>query len=238
MGDAAGAPLLGHLDAPFFAQMDRRDADFDLPLNATLLKAVAEACAHAALHIAGQTGTQIPQRAVFDLVAWTGSHAGKLDAALDGMGSSLANAPVIPAISVDSARWASLSKVSVWPAGAFSLMKAVEVAKRTGARLVSAELDGERLDRLGTMARRKYRYLSPPASASPSGPSVSHDPSPTGNAAPRTWTRFYEDLNRVFGAAGEKLDALGGKTIFLDRSKKLRPAGRARCRVERPCLRA
>ena len=31
MGDAAASPLLGHLDAPFFAHIDRRDADFDCP---------------------------------------------------------------------------------------------------------------------------------------------------------------------------------------------------------------
>ena len=54
MGDAAVAPLLGHVDAPFFAEIDRRNADFDLPLNATLMEAAAETCAHAALHIAGQ----------------------------------------------------------------------------------------------------------------------------------------------------------------------------------------
>ena len=225
MGDAAGAPLLGHLDAPFFAQMDRRDADFDLPLNATLLKAAAEACAHAALHIAGQTGTQIPQRAVFDLVAWTGSHAGKLDAALDGMGSSLANALVIPTISVDGVRWASLSEVRVWPEGAFSLMKAVEVAKRTGARFVSAELDGGRLDRLSAMARRKYRHLPPSGQRLAEWSERFARSLADRSAAPRTWTRFYEDLSRVFDAAGEKLDALAGKTIFLDQSKKLRSAG-------------
>ena len=75
MGYAAGAPLLGHLDAPFFAEIDRRDADFDLPLNATLLNAAAEACAHAALHLVLEPGAQLPQRAVFDLVAWTGEHA-------------------------------------------------------------------------------------------------------------------------------------------------------------------
>ena len=45
------------------------------------------------------------------------------------------------------------------------------------------------------------------------------------NAAARTWSRFYEDLNRVFGSPGMKLDALAGSTVLLDRSKKLRPAG-------------
>ena len=225
MGDAADAPLLGHLDAPFFAAIDRRDADFDLPLNATLMKAAAEACAQAALYVAGQAGSQTPQRTVFDLVAWTGGHAGLLDAALDGMGSSLGDAPVVPTIAVDGARWAGLSGVSLWPAGVFSLMKAAEVARRTAARLVSTELDGGRLDRLRAMASRRYLQLSPSGRRLAEWSERFASSLADRNAAARTWTRFYEDLNRVFGAAGEKLDALAGKTIILDRSKKLRPAG-------------
>ena len=226
MGNAAVAPPLGHLDAPFFAEIDRRNADFDLPLNATLLKAAAEACAHAALHLAGQPGTQIPQRAVFDLVAWTDRHVGKMDAALDGMGSSLRNAPIVPTIvALDGARWASLSAVSVWPAGTFSLMKALEVSRRTGARLVSAELDRRRLDRLEVMAKRQYLDLPPSAPRLAEWSERFARSLADQNAAARTWTRFYDDLKRVFDAAGEKLDALAGKAIFLDRSKKLRPAG-------------
>ena len=226
MGDAAGAPLLGHLDAPFFAEIDRRDADFDLPLNATLLKAAAEACAHAALHLAGQPGTQIPQRAVFDLVAWTGRHAGKLDAALDGMGRSLRDAPIVPTIvAVDGARWTSLSAARVWPAGTFSLMKGLEVSRRTGARLVSAGIDGPRLNRLEAMAQRQHLDVSPSAPRLAEWSARFARSLADQNAAARTWSRFYEDLNRVFDAAGEKLDAFAGKAIFLDRSKKLRPAG-------------
>ena len=225
MGDAAVAPLLGHLDAPFFAGIDRRDADFDLPLNATLLKATAEACARAALYLAGQTGTQISQRTVFDLVAWTGNHSSKLDAALHGMGSSPRDAPVVPTIKVDGVRWASLSEVSLWPAGVFSLMKTVEVAKRTGARLVSTELDDRRLDRLRAMARRRYLDLSPSAALLAKWSESLARSLAYRNAAARTWSRFYDDLNRVFDAAGEELDALTGKTIFLDRSKKLRRSG-------------
>ena len=225
MGDAAVAPLLGHLDAPFFAEIDRRNADFDLPLNTTLMEAAAEACAHAALYIAGQARTQIPQRAVFDLVAWTGRHAAKLDAALDGMGSSLAGAPVVPVIVVNSIRWASLSGVSVWPAGRFSLMKAAAVAKRTGAWLVAPELDGRRLDHLQAMAKRQDLPLSPSGERLAEWSERFAQSLVAQNAAARTWIRFYEDLNRVFDAAGEKLDALAGRAIFLDRSKRLRRAG-------------
>ena len=226
LGDTAEAPLLGHLDAPFFTEIDRRDADFDLPLNATLLKAAAEVCAHAALHLARQPAAQIPRRAVFDLVAWTGRHAGKLDASLDGTGSSRRDAPIVPMVAaVAGVRWTSLSAASVWPAGTFSLMKGLEVSKRTGARLVSAELDRPRLARLRAMAQRQHLDLSPSARRLAEWSECFARTLADQNAAPRTWTRFYEDVKRVFDAAGEKLDRLAGKAIFLDRSKKLRPAG-------------
>ena len=122
-------------------------------------------------------------------------------------------------------RWASLTETKLWPEGAFSLMKAPEIAKRTGARLVSPEIDGERLHRLETMAGRKYLDLAPSgrllAEWSERFARSLADP----QAAPRTWSRFYEDLNRVFDAADEDLKALAGKAIILDRSRKLRRAG-------------
>ena len=227
MGDAAVVPLLGHLDAPFFAEIDRRNVDINLPLNATLMRAAAETCVHAALHVAGHTDPQIPRRTVFDLVAWTGEHTGELDAALQGIGRSLRDAPIVPTIAaVDgSCRWASLAAISIWPAGPFSLMKASSVSKRTGARLVSAELDDRRVDRLRTMAQRLYLDLSP------SDPHLAEWSERFArslvdqNATARTWTRFYNDLHLVFDAAGKELKALAGKTIFIDRLKKLRPAG-------------
>ena len=141
------------------------------------------------------------------------------------MGTSLADAPVVPAIPIDGAGWASLSAVRVWPRGAFSLMKAAEVARRTGARLVSVELDDDRRARLEEVARRNLLWLQP------SGPNLADWSERFArslaekNAAARTWSRFYQDLSRVFGAAGVKLDALAGRVVILDRAKKLRPAG-------------
>ena len=225
MGDAANAPLLGHLDAPFFASIDRRDADFDLPLNATLMEAAAEACAHTALYIAGQASSSIPQRTVFDLVAWTGEHADKMDAALEDMGNPLEDAPIIPTIALGGVPWASLSEVYVWPEGTFSLMKAAEVVKRTGARLVSAHLDEGRLHRLEALAERHWLCLSPSGQQLAEWFECIAHSLVDRNAAARTWSRFYEDLIRVFGAAGEKLDALTNRAILLDRLQKLRPAG-------------
>ena len=225
MGEEAVSPLHGHLDAPFFAGIDRRDADFDLPLNVTLMNAAAEACAYAALHIAGKEATDIPQRAVFDLVAWIGKHAGKLETAFDATGTSLPNAPVVPVIALPQTRWATLSAVRVWPAVSLSLMKPRAVARRTAARLASPQLDTARLDRLAAMAKRNYQRLPP------SGPFLAQLSEKfarslaDANAAPRTWSCFYEDLTRLFGATGHELAALAGKAVMLDRSGNLRPAG-------------
>ncbi|MCY3841119.1 MAG: DUF3883 domain-containing protein [Gammaproteobacteria bacterium] len=226
MGEAAEAPLLGHLDAPFFAAIDRRNADFDLPLNAVLIEAAAEACAHAALHIVGQADTPIPQRTVFDLVAWTDDHAEVLDSAFEDVETSLEDAPVVPTIPVDDVRWSSLTEAWAWPAESYSLMKAAQVAKRAKARLVSTDIKGDRLQRLEAMAERNYVDLSPSGKRLAQWSARFAQSLADRKVAARTWSWFYEDLHRVFGAAGEKLDALAGKEIMLDRSKKLRRAGK------------
>lgn len=225
MGDLADTPLLGHLDAPFFAHIDRRNADFELPLNKTLMTAAAEACAHAALYLAAQSVIKVPERAVFDLVAWTGEHGGKLDSALDQMGSSLSDASIVPVIPVDGVCWASLTEAKLWPEGEFSLMKAPEVAKRTRARLVSSEINGERLNRLNSMAIRNHLVLAPTSWLLADWSERFAYSLVDRKAAPRTWSRFYEDLIRVFNVTGKNLSVLTGKAIMFDRSKKLRPAG-------------
>ena len=225
MGDKAAAPLLGHLDAPFFAHIDRRNADFDLPLNATLMAAAAEACASTALHLAEQADPPVPKRAVFDLIAWTGEHARRLDQALADADSSLQHAPVVPSIPVNDAGWTSLLEVFAWPDGAFSLMKATAVARRTGARLVSSDLDSRRLARLKAMADREYLPLSPSGDCLADWAERFAASLAERNAAAITWRRFYDDLNRLFDAAGEMLGSLAGRNIILDRGRRLRPAG-------------
>ena len=161
MAEAVDAPLIGYLDAPFFTDIDRRDADLDLPLNETLMDAAAEASAAAALTIVENELPVTPQ-AVFDLFAWTGRHCDKLDNALTEMGSALDQAPVIPVMG-DRGRdeKASLSQVSIWPEGKFSVLKDRDVARHVGARLVSNQLDARRVERLREIADREHLSLEP-----------------------------------------------------------------------------
>ena len=227
MGEEAASPLLGYLDAPFFADINRRNADLELPLNKTLIEAAAEACAAAALSIVA-CNPPIPQKAVFDLIAWTGEHAEKLDDALDKAGSSLREAPVIPVIAIEGKQgWACLSEISIWPKGTFSILKPKAVAKQVGASLVSSsELDSARLDRLKELAKRIDLWA-----LSPSGPELAEWSEAFARSlldrkvAPRIWSQFYEDLSRIFHATDENLEELSGKAILYDRRGKLCQAG-------------
>jgi len=225
MGEGASTPLMGYLDAPFFSHIDRRSVDLELPLNETLMEAAAEACTASALAIIEQE-LSVPSHAVFDLIAWTGEEAEKLDEALKDMGISLREAPVIPAIPVDGQdAWSSLSEISLWPAGQYSVLKARHVARHIGARLVSSDLDEPRIQRLKQLAARTFQPLSPGAQRLARWAEAFAQTLVERKVSPRTWSRYYEDINRLFDAAGANLDALAGKTILLDRSKKLRPAG-------------
>ena len=89
-------------------------------------------------------------------------------------------------------------------------MKAAEVAKRAGARLVSAELDGRRLHRLRDMATRRYLNLSSSAPRLAEWSDRFARSLADRNAAARTWTRFYEDLNRVFDGDWREARRFGG----------------------------
>jgi hypothetical protein len=208
MGKEVDAPLIGYLDAPFFADIDRRDAALDLPLNETLMEAAAEASAAAALSIV-KHGLPVTPQAVFDLFAWTGEHASKLDNALIKFESALLDAPVIPIISErGSKKWANLSQVSIWPEGSFAVLKDRDVATHVGARLVSNDLDTRRIERLREVARRTYKNLTPSSGQLADWSEAFARSLLNRKSATRTWSRFYNDLPRVFEASGAELGLL------------------------------
>ena len=200
MGEEAGTPMIGYLDAPFFTDINRRNADLDLPLNETLMEAAAEACAAAALSIV-ENDLPVSPQAVFDLFAWTGEHAGKLDNALKQIDSSLREASVIPVVAERGKKeWASLSEVSIWPEGKYAVLKDKDVARHVGARLVSRELDAKRIERLREVARRTFRSLTPSSGQLANWSEAFARSLLSRKAAARTWSSFYNDLTLVHGS--------------------------------------
>ena len=122
-------------------------------------EAVAETCLSGAL-TAVQERLDVPGRSVFDLLAWTGNAARKLDAAVKAAGLALKGLCLIPIIPTeDGEKWSTIHEVTIWPDANFSLLKPREVVKRVGVHLTSIELDSDRLSRLREMAGRCFgRY--------------------------------------------------------------------------------
>lgn len=231
MGSEAGSPLLGHIDAPFFADIDRRNTELNLPLNSRLMDAVAEACVSGALAIVREQ-LDVPGRSVFDLVAWTGISARQLDAAVTAAGLALSDLGAIPIIPTERGeKWSTLNDVTIWPDAQFALLKPREVVKHVGVHVTSPDLDSKRRERLREMAgrcfgRNGWAYTRLPSpneipewSATYAKTLVDRD------AKPATWAKFYKDLVALCEASEVDLECLDGTEVLIDRSGKLRPAG-------------
>jgi len=159
-----------------------------------LIEAAAEACVVSALSII-ERKLSVPAQAVFDLIAWTGIEAAKLDHALVGAGSTIRGAKIIPAIRVEGADvWSSVSEISVWPEGQFSVLKASEVARYVCVDLVSSVLDQGRLGRLEQIAARVYLTLKPSQDQFAEWTEGFSRSLLERKVAPRTWSRFYDDV--------------------------------------------
>ena len=225
MGETAIAPLLGYLDAPFFADIDRRRADLELPLNAMLISAAAEACVAAAFSIIEQ-GLAVPAHAVLDFIAWTGDQAPKLDAALQAVGSYWRDARLIPAIPSRGDRaWSSLAEIRIWPKGRYGVLTAAEAARCIGTALLSPDLEEDRVDRLRKIATRIYISLQPTGEQLAAWSGAVAQSLLARKANPRTWSRFYDDLITLF--TGADLSLLKNRRVFLDQTGKLRSPGEA-----------
>lgn len=231
MAAEAGSPLLGHIDAPFFADIDRRNIELDLPLNNILMEAVAETCLSGALAVVNEQ-IDVPGRSVFDLIAWTGSAARKLDNAVQAADLQLEDLSLVPIIPTnDGESWSTINEVTIWPEVNFALLKPREIVKHVGAHLTSSELESQRLERLREMAGRclgrygwQYSRLPSPDEI-PDWAEIYARSLIERAAKPLTWAKFYKDLVALCEASGVKLDCLDGTEVLLDRAGKLRSAG-------------
>lgn len=221
MGEGSQAPLAGHIDAPFFADIDRRTAKLNLPLNDMLMDAAAEACAAAAKAIA-ELRLPVPGRSVFDLVVWESASATKIERGFQRRGHGLRRSAVLPVVSEEDPRWASLSDVVRWPDGQFRAFGPKQVASWGGAALIPPDFGAERLVRLEALAMSLlYRNLAPRKEQLAVWAEAVAKASVVGRLRPSGWAEFYEELRRIFAAIGADVKSLAGRQILLDRSGKL-----------------
>ena len=159
MGESAASPFAGYLDAPFFTEIDRRNADLKLPLNKLMIDVAAETCAAASIFIV-DNNLHISPKTTFDLFAWT-QDLDILDSAFTKLGSALINAAVIPTIMTNAGKnWTSISKAKIWPKEKFAVITDQAVAKNCGVNFVAQELGEIRIGRLRNIMKCRFESRS------------------------------------------------------------------------------
>lgn len=221
MGPESPAPLLAHLDAPFFTAIDRRRAKLDLPLNAELLNGAAEASAAAAMTLTARH-PEILARVVVDLAAWSPASYGRLQSAYAAVGVPWADASIWPTI---DRSWVSIRSLRTWPDGKFKIFTPQRAAAATVASILLPSLDPQRATAIHTLAKAAYIPIEPTTKdlarwAEAIAARLSTKP----EAVKRLWGQFYNETISACGTQ-ERLKALAGRKILLDRTGKLLPAG-------------
>jgi len=221
MTENAIAPIAGHIDAPFFADIDRRSMKPDLPLNKYLLEAAAKTCALATTAIVDGK-IDLPSSTVVDLAAWTAPHLAKLTAAFRSIERPLENVAIWPVVAGGAAKYASFKTLYAWPD--------VKTGQMTPRRL-AAVADADILpDSLGTDRRARVRALAGsvnlPLELSTSAlgdwvEAVADWLAREHGASPTRWKAMFDDICAVFAALGQPLSSLEGRKILVDAEGKL-----------------
>lgn len=222
MAKTTTSPLPAHLDAPFFTSIDRRRAKLELPLNAELLDAAAEAAAAAALALAQSGAPEVSARVVTDLVAWKVAELGRLQGAFRRIGEPMKTAKVWPTLNKD---WTSLGDLRLWPDSKFKVFTAQRAAKTLSTPLLDPILTAERTAAILDLAKASYLRLTPswPELAGWAEAVAAVLPR-SDSAVGRDWGSFYADLFEAFGRNSDHLSHLRGRSILIERSGELTPA--------------
>ena len=147
MDERATAPIMGYVDAPFFADIDRRSMNPDLPLNRYFLEAAAKTCATAALAIV-ENKLPLSEKSVVDLVTWTYPHIDKIVAGFAALERPFTNAEVWPIVTGGESRWASLDYLYAWPDVTTKFLKPGRLATTLDAAILPRTLGDARLSRV------------------------------------------------------------------------------------------
>lgn len=221
MDDRAISPMAGHIDAPFFADIDRRSIKPDLPLNKHLLEAAAKTAAQAALAIV-DGGLAFPENVVIDLAAWSGTHMSKVIEAFATLKRPLAKAAIWPVVSGGPARWVSFTELYAWPEVRTHQLTPAKLASVANAAIVPPSIGEGRLVRLKGLAIAVSLPLAPGEDTlSYWVESIAGHISAKGRQTPRRWHDFYDDVAAIYTATSHRLSTLEGKKLFPDNDDKL-----------------
>ncbi len=218
MGETVLAPLAGFVNAPFFARLDRRSLDTEIPLNDLLLDEVAALCARVTQLAVGGELELAPGLAV-DLVAWRNPFLPRLVKAFDDLGARVSDVPFIPALGERRPRTA-ISAGWLWETNTTAF---------TPAAVAAAGVDHIIDPVLAPQRRRRLKQLADDLGfdLTPGDDQLAMWAESYADALARTpldadaWAEFYDDLAAVMANGAP----LAGKWIILDEHGRVIRAG-------------
>jgi len=210
----------GHLNAPFYAQIDRRGLNRDLILNSHLLDAGARACRLAAKTIALRNERDLAGAGI-DFFAWEPAEAHRLQNALGSHEPAL-DASVLPIVTESGLGWGSLGEAYVWDDREKRTLTAQAIAKAAHVSILDLDIGADRLSRVQLLYRELLDRGMEPQSEELAGwvesIALAHQSRARGIS---WWDSFYEELAGVFVGHERHLE---GRRILLDEEWEVRAA--------------
>jgi hypothetical protein len=218
------APIHGHVDAPFYASINRKELDAALPLNAFLLDEIAKATAAAAIELK-PLAAKVSRPAIFDLAAWDPADTDRLVRAWKALGIEWHAAEVVPAAGGFEA-WSSIYNSWIWPEQGLRLLRVRRLIKAGVEDIAEPALGERRLQRLAELIKGLNIPSAPDADRLSEWLESVARSLFADHASQTTWATFFGELHRLLGNIGS-LRYLQGREIFPGRDGKLHPAAKA-----------
>lgn len=221
MDDHAVSPMAGHIDAPFFADIDRRSIKSDLPINRHLIQAAAATAATAVLAIVDNS-LPLPENVVIDLAAWSGPHMQRIIAAFEVLQRPLAEAAIWPVVSGGSSRWSSLSTLYAWPDVRSKQLTTHRLASVADADILSSACGEARLARIRALASAVSLPLAPNGETLCGWvEAIAKYFVEKGWQSGGRWRDFYDDVVALFSAVSASPASLIGRRFLLGSDGRL-----------------
>ena len=221
LGRKAPSPFPGHLNAPFYTDLARRDIDEANPLNRLLLDAAAGLCLDAAEVLTRWQDHAAPA-AVIDLLCWDDERLPLLTGYADDHGAPLTGRVLMPARTPGT--WLPLKDAWSWPVPGTSMLTADLATSACGVEFLR-ELPPERSRRLaGMMARLGVRPAPAPSQLAAWTETMLGVMLSSRNPI-SDWDVAYSDIARLFG---ESPEALRSRRVLLTDAWELQPCASGR----------
>lgn len=213
--------LRGHVDAPFYASIDRRRANFDLPLNSLLLDELAETALRAAIELR-PLADEIGRNTIFDLAAWAPDDVARLIRASQRMGLDWRDCAVVPA--AGGTGWSTFRSARVWHEQGYRLLRIRRLVKAGIANLADPDLESGRLDRLRRLMEAVNLRATPDERGLAGWMEAVALSLDQDSSSPRTWGSLYDEARKALPTTNA-LRQLGGRRIFRIRGGDVHAAG-------------